>query len=34
MTTPQFNEIKDEFLANKVEKIFTGTLNKNHQKDF
>jgi hypothetical protein len=34
MTNPEFKEIKEDFLTNKIERIFAGTLHERHQTDF
>jgi len=34
MTNPEFKEIKEDFLTNKIERIFVGTLNSKHSTDF
>ena len=34
MTNPEFKEIKKDFLTNKIERIFAGTLHEGHQTDF
>lgn len=34
MTNTEFKDIKEDFLANKIERIFTGTLNTSHATDF
>ncbi len=34
MTNRQFKDVKEDFLTNKIERIFNGTLNKNHESDF
>lgn len=34
MTNPEFKEIKEDLLTNRIERIFAGTLHESHKTDF